>query len=256
MSGAVRGAAIGVDIGGSGIKAAPVDVVTGEVLAKRTRVPTPQPSTPAAVADAVRDLLAPMLPASRVAATVGVTVPAVVRHGVVETAANIDQGWIGTNAESLFGEALGCPVTVLNDADAAGLAEVRWGAGFGHDGVVLMLTFGTGIGSALFVDGKLVPNTELGHLELDGKGDAERWASAGAREAAGLSFRRWAKRLQRYLTLVHHVIRPDLIVVGGGVSDEADKFLPYIDLPVPIVPATMHNLAGIVGAALVASERS
>ena len=181
----------------------------------------------------------------------GVTLPAVVRAGVVETAANIDPGWIGTDAVDLLQQATGRRVAVVNDADAAGVAEMRFGAGRGITGLVLMLTLGTGIGTAMFVDGILVPNTELGHLPLKG-GDAEDYAAESVRDAEGLTYRQWAKRLQKYLRLVERLVWPELIIIGGGVSRHADQFLPHIDLNTPMVPARLHNDAGIVGAALFA----
>jgi polyphosphate glucokinase len=237
--------ALGIDIGGSGIKGAPVDLAAGELAAERVRRPTPEKATPDAIAGVVVEVLADL----GVAGPIGIALPTVVRQGIAMTAANINERWIGTNAAELFGNATGRPVTVINDADAAGIAEMRYGAGRGNKGVVLMLTLGTGIGSALFVDGVLVPNTELGHLTLRG-GDAEDWAAASVREEQSLSWGNWAGRLQAYLELVERLLWPDLIIVGGGVSRKSDKFLPLIKLRTPIVPATLHNNAGIVGAAL------
>ncbi len=238
---------VGVDIGGSGIKAAPVDRARGALTAERVRLVTPVPATPTSIADVVSEVLARL----DVPGPVGLTLPAVVRAGVVETAANIDHEWIGVDAVELFGASTGRPVAVINDADAAGIAEVRFGAGVGRDGVVVLITLGTGIGSALFVDGVLVPNTEFGHLPLHHE-DAEDWASASVREYDDLSWKRWATRLERYLQLLERLLWPRLFIVGGGVSKHADKFLPYIDLRTEIVPAQLHNDAGIVGAALVA----
>lgn len=236
---------VGVDVGGTGIKGAPVDLGRGEFAAPRIRVLTPAPATPDSVVDTVVDLL------SRLDAPgpVGITLPAVVRSGVVQTAANIDESWIGVGAADRFGAALGRPVTVVNDADAAGLAEMRFGAGRDRSGVVVVLTLGTGIGSAVFADGVLVANTELGHLPL--KGDsAERWAAESVREREDLSWKHWAKRLQSYFELVERLLWPDLIIVGGGVSKKAEKFLPHVELRTEIVPAALQNDAGIVGAAL------
>jgi polyphosphate glucokinase len=235
----------GIDIGGTGMKAAIVDLVTGSLASDRRRISTPQPATPAAMADVVRELVAfhgwngPL----------GVAFPSIVRHGVVSLAANIDQSWLGVDADALFTEACGLEVTMLNDADAAGIAEMRFGAGRGRAGVVIMLTFGTGIGSGLFVDGNLVPNTELGHLELDGV-DAETRAAAVVREREGIGWREWARRVERYLHHVEMLFSPDLFIVGGGASKAAAKWLPSIDLDTEIVPAEMRNNAGIVGAAL------
>jgi polyphosphate glucokinase len=238
---------IGIDIGGTGIKGAPCDLVRGEFAADRLRIETPHPATPDAVADVVARVVAQLGGTG----PVGVTLPAVVRAGVVETAANIDPSWIGTNAVDLLSSATGRTVAVVNDADAAGVAEMRYGAGRDRRGVVMMVTLGTGIGTALFVDGTLVPNTELGHLPLKG-GDAEDYAAESVREAEGLTYKEWAKRLQKYLRLVERLMWPELIIIGGGISKKSDKFLPHIHLDTPIVPAQLHNDAGIVGAALFA----
>lgn len=239
------GQALGVDIGGSGIKGAPVDLAAGQLAAERVRLPTPEKATPEAVAEVVVQVLDQL----GVDGPVGITLPAVVRQGIAMTAANIHEKWIGTNAVELFRQATGRTVTVINDADAAGIAEMRFGRGADRKGVVLMLTLGTGIGSALFVDGTLVPNTELGHLPLH-HGDAEDWAAASVREEDDLSWGAYAKRLQAYLELVERLLWPDLIVVGGGVSKKAEKFLPRIRLRTEVVPAELLNDAGIVGAAL------
>jgi polyphosphate glucokinase len=240
----------GIDIGGSGIKGAVVDIVTGQLLTERQRVDTPLESTPTAVGKLVTQLV-------REAGwngPVGVTFPSVIKNGVAVTAANVDKSWIGTNVDEVFTEATGMDVTVLNDADAAGLAEVRFGAAHGVRGVVILLTFGTGIGSGLFMDGVLVPNSELGHLELDGH-DAESRAAASAREREDLTWHHWAKRVQRYLSHVEMLFTPDLFVVGGGVSKKADRWVPLLELRTPIKPAELQNEAGIVGAALAAAER-
>ncbi len=238
---------LGIDIGGTGMKAAPVDTDTGELIADRHRILTPQPATPDRVAQVLTDLARHF----DWTGPIGATFPAVVRHGVAETAANVDQSWIGTDAGTLFSQATGAPVTVLNDADAAGLAEMDFGAGKGRDGVVLVVTLGTGIGSALFVDGTLVPNTELGHLQIRGK-DAEHRAAASVRESKGWSWEEWAKRLQEYFAEVEALLSPDLLIVGGGVSKKADRFLPLIETRAELVPAQLLNEAGIVGAAVAA----
>jgi polyphosphate glucokinase len=239
-------AVVGIDIGGSGTKGAPVDLAAGRFAAPRVRLPTPSPATPDRVADVVVELLEQL----DAPGPVGLTLPAVVRSGIVETAANIDETWIGTNALELFGRATGRPVAVINDADAAGLAEVRFGAGRGRSGVAVVITLGTGIGSAVFVDGTLVPNTELGHLPLH-HGDAEDWAADSIREQEDLSWAQWAHRLEQYFELVERVLWPQVIIIGGGVSKKSDKFLPRIDIRTELVPAELHNDAGIVGAALV-----
>ena len=238
---------LGIDIGGTGIKGAPVDLSTGEFLTERRKMPTPEHSDPAAVARVVEEIVAHFPEAAEV--PLGITFPGVVHGGVVRTAANLHKSWIGTDAVALFTEVTGRPVRVLNDADAAALAEVRYGAARDTSGVVLLTTLGTGIGTALIVDGHLVPNTEFGHLEIDGH-DAETRASSGARQRDGLSYRVWAEqRLQRYYRVVEDLLWPALIVVGGGVSRQADKFLPHLRIRTPIVPAQLRNTAGVVGAA-------
>ena len=242
----------GVDIGGSGIKGCPVDLDAGGFGAERIRTPTPSPSTPAAVADVVAQIVEQFGDAASTG-PVGVTFPAVIQHGVARTAANVDKSWIGTDVDALLRERLGRPVRVVNDADAAGYAEAKFGAAKGVSGTVFMATLGTGIGTALIVDGVLVPNTELGHLEVDGK-DAETRAADSARTRDDLSWPQWAKRLTRYFQAIERLIWPDLIVVGGGVSKKADKFLPLLDIRTPIVPAQLRNDGGIVGAALLATE--
>lgn len=239
----------GIDFGGSGIKGAPVDLESGDFAADRARIPTPQPSTPAAVAEVLVELLGGF-PEST--GSVGITVPGVVRHGVVSSAANIDDAWIGTDADALFTEATGRDVHVVNDADAAGLAEVRYGAARGRTGLVILTTLGTGIGSALVHDGVLVPNSELGHLEVDGH-NAESQAANSAREREDLSMEEWASRLRRYYLTLEMLFSPDLFVVGGGISKRAEEFLPLLDLQTEIVPAQLLNKAGIVGAAVYAS---
>jgi polyphosphate glucokinase len=239
----------GVDIGGSGIKGAVVDLAVGGLATERYKVLTPRPSTPGAVAEVVAEVVGQF----GWEGPLGCTFPAVVREGVARTAANVDSSWIGTNIESVVSSATGLPVVAVNDADAAGLAEARWGAGKGVKGLVIVVTLGTGIGTALFYNGALIPNSELGHIELDGE-DYERKASAGAREREGLAWDKWAKRLQRYFSAIEALLWPDLFIVGGGVSRRAEKFLPMVTLSTPIVPATLQNEAGIAGAAYLAAE--
>ena len=237
---------LGVDIGGTGVKAAPVDVTTGRLTADRVKRPTPHQAKPDAVAAVVRDLVSDFGWTGQA----GITFPGVVTNGVVRTAANMDQGWLHMDAQDLLGTATGLAVTVLNDADAAGVAEMRFGAGAGARGTVLMLTLGTGIGSALFYDGVLIPNTEFGHIEIDGK-DAEKRASEHAREVEELSWGKWAGRVDAYLDRMEALLSPDLIIIGGGISKRSDKFLPKLSpLRAKVVPATLHNDAGIVGAAM------
>jgi polyphosphate glucokinase len=242
---------IGIDVGGTGIKAAVVETSTGELATARVRVETPHPSTPKAVAKATAGLVAD-LPHELHA---GIGFPAVILAGVVKTAANIDPSWIETPADTLFADALGRSLMVGNDADAAGLAEMRFGAGRGQDGTVLMLTLGTGIGSALFRDGVLLPNTELGHLQVRGK-DAERRAAASIKVSKNLSWHAWSKRLAEYVDVIDALLWPDLVIIGGGISKEADKFIHELPSRVKCVPAALQNQAGIVGAATLAAEAS
>ncbi|CAA9426339.1 MAG: Polyphosphate glucokinase [uncultured Quadrisphaera sp.] len=254
------GAGLGIDIGGSGIKGAPVDLVAGQLLAERRREPTPQPSTPDAVAAVVAGLarvLVADLPEDGEGdrTPLGVTFPAVIQHGVARTAANVDPAWVGTDVAALLGRATGHDVHVVNDADAAGVAEARFGAARDVAGVVLVATLGTGIGTALLVDGVLVPNSELGHLEVGGH-DAETRASDAAREREDLSWKHWAKRLDAYFGALEALLWPDLIVIGGGVSKKHERFLPLLELRTPVVPAALQNQAGIVGAAVLAAERA
>jgi polyphosphate glucokinase len=237
---------LGIDIGGSGIKAAPVDVATGTLTLPRVKVPTPHPALPDAVTAAVRGLVAGF----SWTGPAGITFPGVVTDGTIRTAANLEPDWIGQDGRALFGEATGLDVTLLNDADAAGLAEMRFGAGAGEQGTVLVLTFGTGIGSALFIGGVLVPNTELGHIEIRGR-DAEKRASERARELHDLSWGKWAGRVDEYLHHLEALLSPDLFIIGGGISRRSDKFLPLLTgLRARLVPAALHNDAGIVGAAM------
>ncbi|HYB85738.1 MAG TPA: ROK family protein [Streptosporangiaceae bacterium] len=240
---------LGIDIGGSGIKAAPVDVTTGTFTAPRIKVPTPRPALPRPVADAVKGLVADF----GWTGPAGITFPGVVIDGVTWSAANLDPAWVGLDAQALLGKAAGRTVSMLNDADAAGLAEMKFGAGAGERGTVLMLTFGTGIGSALFADGELVPNTELGHIQIHGK-DAEERASERAREEHNLSWEKWASRVDDYLKHVEALIWPSLFIIGGGISRKGDKFIPMLtSVRGRVVPAKLQNDAGIVGAAMAAA---
>jgi len=237
---------LGIDIGGSGMKAAPVDVTTGKLLADRQKLETPRPALPDSVAVVVKQLTT----AFSWSGPVGITFPGVVTDGVTRTAANLDPAWIGLDAASLFSKATGGQVRVLNDADAAGVAEVKFGAGVGQKGTVLMLTFGTGIGSALFTEGILVPNTEFGHIEIRGQ-DAEKRASERAKELHDLSWGKWAGRVDEYLQHIEALLSPNLIIVGGGISKQSDKWVPRLTgIRARIVPATLLNDAGIVGAAM------
>jgi len=240
---------LGVDIGGTGIKAAPVDMTTGMLVAGRVKLATPQPAEPDALAAIVRELVTGF----GWKGPVGIAFPGVITDGITRTAANLDPAWIGLAARALFGKATGLQVNMINDADAAGLAEMKFGAGAGHRGTVLMLTFGTGIGSALFIDGLLVPNTEFGHIEIRGK-DAEKRASEHAKELHDLSWGVWAGRVDEYLEHMEALLSPGLFIIGGGISRKSDKFLPLLTgLTAPVVPAAMHNDAGIVGAGMAAS---
>lgn len=242
---------IGVDVGGTGIKAAVVDLAEGSLATKRVKVDTPHPATPDRVAEIIAQLVADAAPDD--GSPVGVTVPGVVRSGVVHSAANIDKSWIGTDADGLLEKTLHRPVRVLNDADAAGYAEVAFGSAKGRRGLVLLTTLGTGIGSALVYDGNLVPNTELGHLEIDGH-DAEVKASNAAREREDMSWEKWARRLTTYYRKLEQLFSPHLFVVGGGVSKHGAKFMPLIDIETEMLPAALSNAAGIIGAALLAYE--
>jgi polyphosphate glucokinase len=246
----LEGTALGIDVGGTGVKAALVDLATGTLVSDRVREKTPQPSTPEAVIETIGTVverlggsgLTPTTPA-------GCGVPAVVKYGRLKTAANIDHSWIDAPAEDLISARLGRPVLILNDADAAGLAEMTFGAGAGQDGTVLLLTIGTGIGSALFVDGRLVPNTEFGHLEFHGRG-VETLLSGASRERRGLGWKAWARQFNEFLADVELYVSPDLIILGGGVSKVMAKYERYLKARAPLVPARLLNTAGIVGAAL------
>ncbi|MFC4032685.1 polyphosphate--glucose phosphotransferase [Streptomyces polygonati] len=240
----------GVDIGGTGIKGAPVDLDSGTLSQERHKVLTPHPATPEAVIDGVHEVVSHF----GYSGPLGVTFPGVVVDGVTRSAANVDPGWVGLDARQQISDRLGVPVVVLNDADAAGVAEMTFGAGRGRGGTIILLTLGTGIGSALFIDGRLVPNTELGHLELHGH-DAEKKASVKAREDEDLSWEHWAHRLKKYLAHVEMLFSPDLFVLGGGISRKAEKFVPLIEgISAEIVPAELLNNAGIVGAAMAAAK--
>lgn len=236
---------LGIDVGGSGVKGAPVDCDKGVLLAERYRMATPVRATPDAVSATVRQVVDHF--AWR--GPIGCGLPSVVKGGLICTAANIDASWIGVNAHTLLEQATGCPVRALNDADAAGLAEMRFGAGRGHNGVVLMITLGTGIGTALFVNGQLLPNTELGHIEVDGH-EAEKRAADSARLRKKLSWKSWAKRVDRYLDEMEKLFWPDLIIIGGGASKESNRFLPLLSVKAEVVPAQLLNEAGIIGAAV------
>ncbi|MEV6300331.1 polyphosphate--glucose phosphotransferase [Actinoplanes sp. NPDC051861] len=240
---------LGIDIGGSGVKGAPVDTVRGELLEERFRVPTPQPADVEAVLEAVAEVAGKYADVERV----GITFPGIVVDGVTKTAANVDKSWLNAPAAQVFSERLGMPVTVLNDADAAGAAEVAFGAGRDQSGLIIMVTLGTGIGTALFLDGVLIPNTELGHLEIDGR-DAELLASDRIREAEELTWEQWAPRVERYLRHVEMLLSPRLFIIGGGVSKKSEKFFPLLDLRTPIVAAALLNNAGIIGAAVSAEQ--
>lgn len=243
---------LGIDIGGSGIKGAPVTVNEGTLAEERYRIATPQPSTPEAIGDTVARIVEHF----HWSGPIGCAFPAVVKGGVTLTAANVDKSWIGTNAKRLFEERTGCPTRVINDADAAGIAEMTLGAGKGRQGVVFLLTLGTGIGSAVFVDGSLMPNTELGHLQmvsrLRGTLEAEHYASDRIRKEEGLTWDEWAGRVDEYLGLLESLFAPDLFIVGGGASKKHQKLLPQLTTRAKVVPAQLRNEAGIVGAALAA----
>jgi len=236
----------GIDVGGSGIKGGIVDLDTGQLIGERLKLLTPQPATPSAVAKTIAEVVNGF----GWTGPLGVTYPGVVTHGVVQTAANVDKSWIGTNARDVISAELdGQQVTILNDADAAGLAEERYGAGRNNSGLVVLLTFGTGIGSALIHNGTLIPNTEFGHLEVGGK-EAEQRAASSVKERYDWSYQKWAKQVTRVLVAIENAIWPDLFIAGGGISRKADKWVPLLENRTPVVPATLQNAAGIVGAAM------
>lgn len=243
---------LGIDVGGSGIKGAPVDLDKGEFAQERFKIDTPAVSTPEAVCDVI-SLIVERFDEVHDGSPIGVTVPGVVQHGVVKTAANIDKSWIDCEIEKLLEDRLQHDVVVVNDADAAGVAELHYGAAAGQDGLVIMTTLGTGIGTAVINRGVLVPNSELGHLEIGGI-DAETVTASSAKTREDLSFEEWAERLQRYYRHLEDLMWPDLFVVGGGVSKKADRFLPLLSLRTPIVPARLENRAGIIGAAYLAAQ--
>jgi polyphosphate glucokinase len=244
--------ALGVDIGGTGIKAAIVDTAKGELVSERLKLPTPKGGEPDAIVETVIELIKTLGGVPK-GAPVGVAFPAIIIKGVTLSAAHVSKKWIGLQAEKVFEKGLGRDIHFVNDADAAGYAEVHYGAARGVKGLVLLTTLGTGIGTALFYDGVLIPNAELGHIEIDGK-DAERIASYTAKERGHLSYKRWAKKLQKYYSTIEALISPDLIIVGGGVSTSYEQFLPLLKLRAPIVPAELRNNAGILGAAALAVE--
>jgi len=244
--------AIGIDVGGTGIKGALVDVKKGELLSERLKYPTPEGGEPDDIAKVVLQI-AQQLDGKSSDLPIGICFPAVVKHGITKSAANVSKRWINLNAEDLFEKTFGKEVLVVNDADAAGYAEVRFGAAKDRDGLVIMTTLGTGIGGAIFIDGELVPNAELGHLEIDGV-DYETKASFAAKEREGLSFAQWSKRLQRYYETLEKLFTPDLFIVGGGVSKQYAEFLPLLKLETEIVPAKKRNSAGIIGAAALAAK--
>lgn len=246
------GLPLGIDVGGSGIKGAPVDLSQGAFAAKRKRIDTPAVSTPEAVADVI-DQIVDHFDDVRGDSPIGITIPGVVTRGVVRSAANIDKSWLDFEAETLLEKKLGHDIVLVNDADAAGVAELHYGAAKGQKGLVILTTLGTGIGTALIHDGTLIPNSELGHLELDGF-DAEKRAASSIKDVEGLSYAEWAERLQRYYTHLENLLWPDLIVVGGGVSKDHEEFLPLLRLRTKIVPAVLENKAGIIGAAHLAQE--
>ncbi len=248
-SGTPQRRGFGVDVGGSGIKGGIVDLDTGQLIGDRFKLLTPQPATPSAVAKTIAEVVNEF----GWTGSLGVTYPGVVTYGVVQTAANVDKSWIRTNARDVIGAELnGQEVTVLNDADAAGLAEARYGAGKGHSGLVVVLTFGTGIGSAVIHNGKLIPNTEFGHLEVGGK-EAEQRAASSVKDKNNWSYEKWATQVTQVLVAIENAMWPDLFIAGGGISRKADKWLPLLENRTPVVAAALQNTAGIVGAAMAAT---
>jgi len=240
---------LGIDVGGSGIKGAPVDTKTGKLMAERIRIKTPKGADPQPVADVVAEIAK----AFKWTGPIGIGFPAPIKAGVTLMAANVSEKWVGTNADDLFTKVTGCDCTMINDADAAGLAEMKFGAGKGQPGTVILITLGTGIGTAIFYRGNLLPNTEFGHLEMNGK-DAEHRASDAVRQRDELSWKKYAKRLNKYLAEMEKLFWPDLFIVGGGISKESEKYIPLLNIETPIVTAEFLNEAGIVGAALAARK--
>lgn len=236
---------LGIDIGGSGIKGAIVDIEKGILLTERHRIPTPQPATPKAVAETVHQLVKHF----EWKGEMGCGFPAVVRHGIIRTASNIDKSWIGLHAGELFSNVTGCPTLLVNDADAAGMAEMSFGAGINRNGTVIMITVGTGIGSAIFTRGSLLPNTEFGHIILKGK-VAEKIASDAARKRDDLNWKSWGNRFNKYLNRMEFFFSPDLFIIGGGASKKFEKYTKYLNTEAEIVAAKLKNEAGIIGAAL------
>lgn len=244
---------VGVDVGASGIKGAVVNIETGELLTERHKLPTPNPATP----DAMADTFAELLKILDWKGPVGCGFPAIIKKGVAYSAANIDKSWIGVNVEEIFGKTSGCEVIALNDADAAGIAEMSFGMGKDMQGVVMLITVGSGLGSALFVDGKLVPNTELGHVYLKGQEHvAEFRASSAAKKREDLGWKEWGGRLNDYLEHLDRVFSPDRVILGGGISRKYDKYKEYITTSIDVVPANLRNNAGSIGAALYAANPS
>jgi polyphosphate glucokinase len=241
---------LGIDVGGSGIKGAPVDTRTGKLLEERLRIKTPKGAEPKPVAGVVAEIARSF----DWKGPIGIGFPAPIKAGVAMMAANVSDKWVGTNADELFTKVTGCDCTMVNDADAAGLAEMKFGAGKGQPGTVIMITLGTGIGTAIFHGGKLLPNTEFGHLDMNGR-DAEHRASDAVRQLEDLSWKKYAKRLNRYLTAMEKLFWPDLFIVGGGISKQAEKYIPLLKIETPVVPAQFLNEAGIVGAALAARNQ-
>jgi len=242
---------LGIDVGGSGIKGAPVDIATGKLTAERLRIKTPKGAEPQPVADVVAEIAKSF----NWNGPIGIGFPAPIKTGVAMMAANISENWVGTNADELFSKTTGCPSTTVNDADAAGLAEMEFGAGKGQPGTVIMITLGTGIGTAIFHRGKLLPNTEFGHLDMKGR-DAEHRASDAVRQLEDLSWKKYAKRLNKYLAEMEKLFWPDLFIVGGGISKKSEKYIPLLTINTPVITAQFLNEAGIVGAALAARKGS
>jgi polyphosphate glucokinase len=238
---------LGIDVGGSGIKGAPVDIATGELTGERLRIKTPKGAEPEPVAEVVAEIAKSF----NWSGPIGIGFPAPIKAGVAMMAANVSEKWVGTNADDLFTKITGCDCTMINDADAAGLAEMEFGAGKGQPGTVIMITLGTGIGTAIFYRGKLLPNTEFGHLEMMGR-DAEHRTSDAARQRDDLSWKKYAKRLNKYLAEMEKLFWPDLFIVGGGISKQSEKYIPLLKIDTPVIPAQFLNEAGIVGAALAA----
>mgnify|MGYP000332741153 FL=1 len=242
---------LGIDVGGSGMKGGIVNIETGEMISERHRIPTPVPRTPEAMADVIAELVQHFDYKGKV----GCGFPTVIKKGICKSPGNLDPSWLGVNVEELFEKKTGLDFTVVNDADIAGYASIEYGVGKGKDGLVIMITIGTGLGSGAFYDGKLIPNFELGQIPYKKYKKIELWAAASAKEREGLTYKKWGKRFNKFLKYVDLIVAPDLILLGGGTSKDFDEFKKYITIETPVIPAELQNHAGIIGAAAAAMHK-